>query len=150
MSLKIITVWDSISALSVSNLIIKDINEVSEAWEVRGAVLYPDIQNPITINVPKRQSFGVGSGVKKDVTYTLNYRLLYQPVGSGRGIKDIFSGMFTMVASLYDAVQNADPVSGSIDINPRIASQSTTVLDPTNNQFYGLDIAFDVLEYHEL
>lgn len=150
MSLKIATVWSSISALSVSNLTIKDIDDVTETWEVRGAVLYPDIQNPVAINVPKRQSFGTGASVKRDVTYTMNYRFLYQPVGTGRGIKDIFSGMFVMVANLFDAVIAADPVNGSIDIVPRIASTSTTVLDPSGNQFYGLDIAFDVLEYQEL
>lgn len=150
MSLKIITVWDSISALSVSNLTIKDIDAVSEAWEVRGATLYPDISNPITINAPVRQSFGVGSSVKRDVSYTMNYRLLYAPVGSERGITDIYSGMFTMIAALFDATINADPLSGTIDIMPRITSSGTRVLDPSNSQFYGLDISFDVLEYQEL
>lgn len=150
MTLKIATVWDSISALSVTGLTIKDIDAVSEAWEVRGATLYPDIQNPITINVPRRRTFGSGSNAKKDVTYSMNYRLLYSPVGSERGIANIYSAMFVMVANLFDAVMNNDALTGTIDITPRIASTSTTVLDPSGNQFYGLDIAFDVLEYHEL
>lgn len=150
MSLKIATVWDAISAVSVTSLTIKDINQVTEAFEIRGAVLYPDIQNPININVPKRQSFGTGSSVKRDVTYTMNYRLLYAPVGSERGIKEIYSGMFVMVANLFDAVVNADPLTGTIDIMPRISSSSTTVLDPAGNKFYGIDISFDVLEYQEL
>lgn len=150
MSLQIATVWASIGALSVTNLDIKDIGEVTETYEIRGAIMYPNIESPITIAVPKRQSFGLGSLAKKDITYSLNYRLLYAPVGSGRGIKDIYSSMFVMVAGIFDAVAVSDALTGTIDINPRISSSSTTVKDPGGNSFYGLDISFDVLEYYEV
>ena len=150
MSLKVETVWTAIKALSVTSLTIKDIGEVTEAYEIRGAVLFPLIDNPVTIAAPKRQSFGIGSVAKKDVNYTLNYRLLYAPVGSERGVKEIYSNMFVMVANLFNAVVNNDALSGTIDIQPRIASTSTTVKDPAGSSFYGLDISLDVLEYYEV
>ncbi len=150
MSLKVATVWTAIKALSVTSLTIKDIGEVTETYEIRGAVLYHLIDNPVTIAVPKRQSFGIGSVAKKDVTYSLNYRLLYAPIGSERGIKEIYSNMFVMVANIENAVINNDALSGTIDIQPRIAAGSTTVKDPGGNAFYGLDISFDVLEYYEV
>ena len=148
--LKIITVWDSISNLSIANLTIKDIDAVSEEWQIRGSVLYPDVANPITISPPKRQSFGIGTTGRKDILYTLNYRLLYAPAGSGRGIKDIYAGMFAMVALLFNAIVEGDPLAGSVDIVPKISSTNTTVLDPAGNSFYGLDIAFDVTEFYEV
>lgn len=151
MTINVATVWDSISALSISGLTIKDIDQVSETWEIRGATLYPNITNPLELQAPARQSFGtVAGGAKKDVRYTLNYIFAYAPVGSTRGVKDVMSGMFSMLALIYNAVTENDALSGTVDITPRIAAASTIVQDPVGNQFWGLALAFDVLEYYEV
>lgn len=150
MTLKIMTVFSSIADLNVNGLTIKDIGEVTETFEVRGPVLYPQIANPITFQPPKRVAFGTGASVSRDIVYTLHYRLLYLPVGSERGTKEIYSPMFDLVSSLFDAVIAGDPLDGSIEIMPKIESSSTTVLDPAGRSFYGLDIAFDVLEFYEV
>jgi hypothetical protein len=100
---------------------------------------------------PVRQSFGtIAGGAKKDVRYSLNYTFAYAPVGSTRGVKDIFSAMFAMLALLFNAVVTNDALTGSIDVQPRITSIGTVVQDPAGNSFYGLKIAFDVLEYYEV
>ena len=149
--LKIITVWDAITALSVSGLTIKDLNEVTETWDIRGATLYPNITAPLDLQTPQRMSFGtVAGGAKKDVRYTLNYLFAYAPVGSTRGVKDIMSGMFSMLALIFNAVTENDALSGTVDITPRIAGSSTVIQDPAGNSFYGLQLAFDVLEYYEV
>lgn len=151
MTINVATVWDSISALSISGLTIKDIDQVSEAWEIRGATLYPNITAPLELAAPVRQSLGtVAGGAKKDIRYTLNYTFAYAAVGSTRGIKDIMSGMFSMLALIYNAVTESDALPGSIDITPRISAASTVVQDPAGNQFWGLSLAFDVLEYYEV
>lgn len=151
MTLKVATVWSSISAISVAGLTVKDIDDVTEEWQVRGATLYPNITNPLELQAPTRQSFGtVAGGAKKDVRYTLNYTFAYAPVGSARGVKDIMSSMFAMLALIYNAVTESDALTGTIDITPRIASASTVVQDPIGNQFWGLALAFDVLEYYEV
>lgn len=149
--LKVVTVWDSITAISVSGLVVKDLNEVTEVWEIRTPTLYPNITAPLDLQSPRRMSFGtVAGGAKKDVQYTLNYIFAYAPVGSTRGVKDIMSSMFSMLALIFNAVTESDALSGTIDITPRISGSSTIVQDPSGNSFYGLQLAFDVLEYYEV
>lgn len=150
MSIKIITVLDSISALSVSGVTVKDVNEVDEAWQVRGAVLYPLIDNLMSFSRPTRQSFGVGSAKRLDINYVLNYRLLYAPVGSGRGVKDIFSGLMTTVAATLDALNVLDAPSGSVDIEASINEGRPVVKDPAGNDFWGCDFTINVLEFNEV
>lgn len=149
MSVKAITVFDSISAISVAGLTVKDINEVSETWQIRGATLYPLIDNLFSFNKYERMTFGSGTDKKINVSYTLNYRLLYAPLGSGRGIKDVFSGMMTMIMLTLDALNNLDNPSGAIDAVPSVAQGSPVVKDPAGNDFWGCDIAIDVMEYNE-
>lgn len=151
MGLKVVTVWDAITSLTVSGLTIKDLNEVTESWEIRTPTLYPNITAPLELQTPARMSFGtVAGGAKKDVRYSLSYLFAYAPVGSTRGVKDIMSGMFSMLALIYNAVVNNDALSGTVDITPRIAGAGTIIQDPSGNQFYGLQLAFDVLEYYEV
>jgi len=149
--LKVITVWDSIAALSVSGLVIRDIDQVTEVWEVRTPILMPDVTAPLELSAPTRRSFGqVSNGAKKDVSYTLNYIFTFAPVGSTRGIKDVISSMFAMLALIYNALTESDALTGSVNINPRITSSGVIVQDPSGNDFYGLRLAFDVEEFYEV
>ena len=150
MSIKLITVLDSISALSVSGVTVKDLNEVTEAWQIRGAVLYPDISNLMTFNPPVRQSFGTAGRERLDVSYTLNYRFLYAPIGSGRGVKDIYSGMMTKISAILDALNVMDAPTGSIDMTAQIVQGNPVVKDPAGNDFWGCDFSISVLEYNEV
>lgn len=149
--LKVATVWDSIAALSIAGLTIRDIDQVTEVWEVRTPTLYPDIASPLDLPAPTRQSFGtVANGAKKDVSYTLNYVFTFAPIGSTRGVKDIISSMFAMLVLIFNAVTESDALTGSVNIDPRIASAGVVVEDLAGNKFYGLRLAFDVTEFYEV
>ena len=150
MSIKIITVLDSISALSVSGVTVKDINEVDEGWQVRGAVLYPLIDNLVIFSKPTRQSFGIGSAKRLDINYALSYRLLYAPVGSGRGAKDVFTGLTTTIAAILDALNVLDAPSGAVDIEASINDGKPVVKDPAGNDYWGCDFTINVLEFNEV
>lgn len=149
--LKVATVWDSISGINVADLTVRDIDQVTEVWEIRTPSLYPDITAPLELQAPTRQSFGtIANGGKKDVSYTLNYIFAYAPVGSTRGVKDVINAMFAMLALIFNAVVEDDALTGSVNIEPRIASSGVIVEDPSGNSFYGLRLAFDVLEFYEV
>lgn len=149
--LKVAAVWDAISQLSIAGLSIKDIDQVTEVWEIRTPSLYPDIAAPLDLPAPTRQSFGtVANGAKKDVAYTLNYVFTFAPVGSTRGVKDIISGMFAMLVLIFNTVTENDALTGSVNIDPRISSAGVVVEDLSGNKFYGLRLAFDVTEFYEV
>lgn len=91
------------------------------------------------------------SEAKRDLTYTLRYRLLYQPVGAGRfAIKSHLPGMATVTgAILAKFITDFDVPSGAIELHPLSFSGPQVVTDPSGKEFYGVDFAFIVREFTE-
>lgn len=147
MSLQIAAVANSIAALSVSGVVIKDIDEVPQVIDSRTVTLAP-LTAYITNFVMERDSFGGGSSAKMTVTYTLNYRLYHSPVGDGR--TNIFSGFADLVAkvsAVWDAVLAIDVFVGAIDIIPVGVSQPGYVDAPDGSLWIGCDLSFRVAEF---
>jgi hypothetical protein len=86
-----------------------------------------------------------------DVTYTLNYRLCYQAVGSERVmVISVWSGLCDMVARIWDAflalgVFNSDH-DEIVEVIPLAPANMGIVNDPSDRAFYGCDLAFQVKE----
>jgi len=145
MALALATVVTSIAALSVTGLTIKDMDEIPAEVKGRKAMLIP-LPDFVTDWELETQSFGPGSSAKFDASYTLNYRLCYKPVGAGRSL-EYFDDMVSMIASILDAVIAASPVSGSIMLTPVAVFNMGIVNDPSDNSYYGADIALRVMEF---
>lgn len=145
MALAIATVVDSIAALSVTGLSIKDMDEIPPGVEVSQPTLIP-LPDFMTDWEIETQSFGPGSSAKFDAFYTLNYRLCYIPVGAGKPL-EYFDNMVSMVAAFLDAVIAASPVTGSITLTPVAVFNMGIVNDPADQSFYGCDIAIRVMEF---
>ena len=41
----------------------------------------------------------------KNATYRINYKLLYKPVGTGRGIKDVYPGLAALAVDVVEAIE---------------------------------------------
>lgn len=146
MALALTTVPDSIAGLSVSGLVIKDINEIPAAVDPRQPTLLP-LPDYLTGFSVVRDSFGDGAA-KMTVTYNVNYRLCYAPLGDGRtATLEQQSGLVAMVGLILDAVLAVTTLNGLIDILPAQVVGMGAVNDPSDRPFWGCDISFQVMEF---
>jgi hypothetical protein len=150
MTLQLLTVAETIAALEVDGLIIRDIDDIPAEVGLRQALLIPHA-NYVSDFAMTRASYG-GASAKMDVTYTLNYRLCYQAIGAERALTlTVWSGMVDMVAQIWDAflsigVFNSDH-SEIVDVVPLAPANMGIVNDPADRAFYGCDLAFQVTEF---
>jgi len=150
MTLNLRNVADAFAALSVSGLTIKELDGIPSEVGVRSSLLIP-LPNYLTDGEVERDSFGA-SKAAMTVSYTINYRLCYQPVGTTRVMTlDVFQGLVQMVGLIWDAVLAIDVFiaahSEVVDIIPVSISNMGIVNDPADMPFYGCDLAFRVQEF---
>jgi hypothetical protein len=147
MAIRTVTLADSISKLSVSNISIKDLDEIKdELLERDGCVVMPA---PDFISNPKiqRDTFGSGSGAKWTFSYTLTYRLFYKPVQDERELKRIYPTMVARACAFVDAVVANDNLSGAEDIEFGGFGAFGVVEDPSGAMYFGCDVLINVQEF---
>jgi len=148
MTLNIVNIPNEIAKMSVSGVTIKDIDQIPQFVTGRNCpILFPRPDNFATGMTFTPDSYGVGSGRKWSVRYSLNYIFLYAPVGSMRSLSNLFSGFYTKIGLIMDAVIAYQTVTEAIDISPQAVSNIEVIADGKDNQFYGAFIVLNVLEY---
>jgi hypothetical protein len=147
MALAISTIANSISGLTVSGVIIKDIDEVPESGDDRSAILYPKPDGFVTDLRVQPDSFGTASTRKYTVTYALHYMLVGSPIGSGRGIFDKYSDMVGKAFAVLDAAIAAVGLVGAVEFSVQGVSNFGPVADNSGNPWHGCEIAFLVTEF---
>ena len=150
MTLHFAEVTDAIASLDVEGLRIKDADEIPAQVGVRDSMLIP-MPNIISDFSMERESFGGGSTAAMTVTYTVNYRLCFQPVTTSRVMTlGVFSDLMVMVGLILDAVLVIDVFISDydtvVDIVPITVANMGIVNDPADNAFYGCDLSFRVQE----
>jgi hypothetical protein len=147
MSLAIATICESIAALDVDGVRIADIDAIPEAADARRASIIPRPDGFITNFTMVRESFGGGSTSKMTITYRLTYRLLFAPIGEGRGLFAVYPDMVAAAYRFLDAILAIDTMTGLVDIIPVDALSFGPVTDPAGNAFHGCDIVLEVNEF---
>lgn len=144
-SLRISTVANSISLIDVPGLTIRDIDDIKVKPEGRMAVMFPDADFLTDMGAEIR-SFG-GASAMWDIRYTLNYRLLYKPAGTGRTMTiEQVAGLGNLVSKIWDAVLGLGVVSGCEDITIGGISNFGPVDAPNGDGWWGCLLSFRVLE----
>jgi hypothetical protein len=148
MTLAIATITDSITALVVDDLIIKDTNQIPAAGNQRSAMLIPRASDFMSEVSMERDSFGGGSSAKMTFYYVLTYRLLYCPIGKDRtNILAPFGNMIAMIGAIWDAVLAVDVLAGCVDIVPNGIAYVGSVADPSDTPYWGADFSFRITEF---
>ena len=146
MALQIAAVANSIAALSVAGVTLKDIDEVPAGVDKRAPTILP-LPDFITNFEVERDSFG-GGGALRTVSYVLNYRFCLEPVGQGRSKTiEYFSELVAKVALFFDAIMAIDTLTGAVDIEPAGVTNMGIVNDPSDNVFSGCDLAVRITEF---
>lgn len=146
MALALTTITNSIAALSVSGVTLKDIDEIPETATGLGPVIYPKPDGFVTDFTVERNSFGGGSTAKMTATYNLTYRFCHSPVGSGRFL-EFYDDMVTKAFLFLDAVIAVDVMTGLIDLQVDDTLSFGPVMDPSGAVFHGCDIVLRVMEF---
>jgi hypothetical protein len=146
MVLRIATVADSISKLSVAGLTISDIDAIKAAADTRISTMIPNADY-ITDVVSEVDSYGA-SVAMMTLYYTLNYRLLYKPLGTGRTMTlEQFSGLVAMVGLIWDAFLDIGEIAGCEDLSISSVGNFGPVEDPAGSGWWGCDLGFRVKEF---
>jgi hypothetical protein len=110
-------------------------------------MLIPRPFEPLTEFNITRDSYGA-SMAKMTATYTLNFRLLYLPLGAGRSnYIEPMPGLIRMIAEVWDALLAVSILDGAVDIVPWGISLVGPTEDPTGNPYWGADFSFHITEF---
>ena len=150
--MRIREVCQAISELVIPGLNLKDINAIPAEVGLRSPSVLLPLPNIVTDFSLVRDSYGGGSTAKMTSTYTLNYRLLYQAVGTSTGLTlTAFLGMTEMIVKILDKVIALDVLDADhdevVDIVPVSVLNMGIVNDPSDRAFFGCDFAFMVTEF---
>lgn len=142
------TVMNSIAALTVSGVTIKDVDEIPERVNARDCpILFPWPAGLITNLAVERVSFGSATQARKTNTYNITYRYLHSPMEMERGL---FVTMPALVANLdliLSAIVDNDVLTGLLDLDPSGGISIGPIQDAAGNTFHGAELTFAVMNF---
>lgn len=141
------TVTNSIAALSISGVTIKDIDEIPEDAAMLTPILFPQPPGFITDIAPSFETFGSNGAAKMNLEYTLNYVYLHAPVGSGINAFAPYAGMITKLAAIIVAIMSNDAITGLVDLKLNALPNLGIVTSPNDVDYWGVLISLRVTEY---
>lgn len=150
--IKLTTITAAVKAASIaSGLSVRDVDAIPEGVSPRDCPLLAPRPDGLVSNfaiTPQSYGSGPASGRKIDVNYAINYRLYYAPIGSGRGLFDVYDAMVSKVIEVLNFFIANDALA-SIEITPVVGTWGV-VQDPAGGAFHGVDITLNVLDFYEV
>lgn len=143
-------VCNSIAALSISGVTIKDRDEVVASWVGSPNILYPNVNPPgfVTGFRPEYVTNLRGLNAPSDIHYTLNYRFLGTQVGDLSTMSGAYSNVVDKMVLIIAAIMDAGTIySGKVQIELGDISIGLKE-DPVGNQYHGADFALVITEQH--
>ena len=150
MTLSFQTISNTIAALSVSGVTLKDIDEVPTTGDRVPIILpRPDFITNFGL-VEEETAMGAPSVRPMTVRYTLNYRLLFKEAGVGRSNTiEALNGLTEKIGLFLDAVLAMDDTTGVEDLVPsaNAVTNMGLVNAPNDEEYYGCDFHLDITEH---
>ena len=143
MALQIPEITESIAALSVTGLTIRDVYDIP--IKIDRPTLFP-LDDFIAIEELVMDSFGSGDTAEMTFIYRLNYRLCYKPIGTGRNL-EVVGDLVEMIAAILDAIIGIVNITGAVEIAPANNIRMGVVADPAGTSWFGCDFSFRVKEF---
>jgi len=148
MSLSTTTITNSIAALSITGLTIKDIDEVPESVTLRDCpVLYPEPDGFLRNVTVEPMAFGTAGSGPFDVDYDMAYTFLYKPVGVSRALLSVYPAMLAMALLIVDKIIVSDLVTGGVTLEFAGFEDFGLANDVSGNPFFGTRMLFHVKEF---
>jgi hypothetical protein len=141
-----VTVTNSIAAMSITGVSIKDIDEIPDAIGLDDHVLVPMPENFITNVLLERDEL---TGQKLRLSYTLTYRYYHCRI-QATNLLGNYSSMVTYAAAIYLAFSSDVSLAGAVDDMSPTIGQMGPVSDPSGNAYHGFDITINCMQFLEV
>jgi len=147
MTLSINTITDSIAALVVTDVTIKDVDQIPDSIDTNDCpMVFPNPDGFLSGLDLERMAMSSGASNVWNITYTLTYRFCHSEIGMGLGLFDVYDDMVDKVQDFVDKMLVSDALTGAVDIEVEDISTFGPVSDPSGKMFHGCDIALKILE----
>lgn len=141
------TIANSIAALNIPGVTIKDIDNIPDSASMLTPLLIPQPNDFITDLSATFQTFGTGGTAKMDMNYTMNYVYLHAEAGSGLSTYEIYAGLISKLSAIIEEILANDKINGLVDFQLRTIGNIGVISDPADNEFWGALVSFRVLEF---
>ncbi len=143
-----LTVTNSIAALSVSGVSVKDADEIADSIGLGTAILAPrpdDFITGLTITPAELTKQNL------DVSYTLHYQYYHCKIAGGLGgMFGVYAAMLAKLALIIKAFANDATLSGAIDNGAPQIGKIGPVVDAAGNTYHGCEISMTVKQFLEV
>ena len=143
------TVTNSIAALSITGVTVKDSDEITDSLGMSGtALLVPRPDNFLTgLSIVR----GELSGQNLTVRYTLNYQYFHCVIGGGLGgIFSVYQGMLTNIGKIIVAFSNDATLTGAIDNGYPNFGRLGPIQDASGNKYHGCEVSIPITQFLEV
>ena len=148
MALGIATILDSIKALSVSGVTIKEMSEVPEKLNTRDCpCLFPKPTGFITDLTVTPQAFGDPGTRMYNVEYNLHYLYAHAQVGTDRRLATVIDAALVKIFLIVDAIIAADNLTGTVEFQAQNFDSFGPIVDPSGQTFVGCELTFHVTQF---
>jgi len=139
------TVTNSIAALNISGVTVKDVDEVTDTTKMSPATLAPRPEDFVTgISLVPAEL----SQQDNDLTYTLHYRYYHCQIVRGLGgMLASYSGLITKAAAILLAFSNDATLTGATNNTAPQIENIGPVNDPAGNVYLGFEISIQILQF---
>jgi hypothetical protein len=153
--MKLETLITAIAGLSITlknnkTLVIKEGDEIPEDATRLGGIMFPKPDGFITDVEVIPQTYGVDTGERIDVNYTLNYVFCDIPGGSNRTLGANYDSLLYDTVQIVNSILSNDTISDGIDLRLGGFDSFGLVYDPAGNAYYGTQIRLNVSEFYEV
>ena len=137
------TVTNSIAALSISGVTVKDSDQITASRLGQSAILAPRPDRFVTNLTIEPDEL---SKQKLTVRYTLNYVYYHCPIGSTLNFAD-YANILTNLSAIIAALLENHNITGAVDTENPAISDIGPVLDPAGNVYHGCVISITIVQF---
>jgi hypothetical protein len=141
------TIIADLGAISVANVTVCTLQTLPVSPDLSLSYLIPSPSDPAFMTGFRTDNVSFGQKTAQlDAYYRLNYKLLYAPIGSARGLNDILPGMMDVAITLFAAILELDALTGAVSWDASIG-ENVVVVDPAGVQWHAVGIGVDIHEF---
>ena len=139
------TVTDSIAALTITGVTVKDSDQIPQA-----------IGSGYNVLCPRPDNFITGLSITPDevskqllrVRYTLNYQYFHSRIAAK--LFDSYAGMLAKLALIIKAFANDTTLSGALDSGAPSIGRLGPTMDAAGNKYHGCELSIQITQFLEV
>lgn len=141
------TTANSIAAVSVSGVTVRDVDEIPQSAQMITPILFPQPEAWLSDVVQGPKAISVADGGQSDFTYVLHYVFLLCEAGSGIEQTDPYNDLVSKLKTIITTILDNDTLAASVEISLNNMDGIGIVQDPSGRDFWGALLSFKVQEY---